>query len=119
LHDGGMPQPGHRVGLPGEAQPALLLGREVGVQDLDRHVALEEEVAGEVHHSHPTAADGLDELVPIEAPSPHPCTGPSSPNTIPSCRAIRTSSPSVSTKRVFDEAARGTATTSLPCRATM
>ncbi len=66
LHDPRMGEPGHRACLPGEASPGLGLGREVGVQDLDRDLAIERGVATTIDDRHSTGSYLLEELVAVD-----------------------------------------------------
>jgi hypothetical protein len=56
---------GHGAGLPPEPLHVLAVVAVVLVEDLERHVPLQEPVAGLVHTRHAAAADELLELVPV------------------------------------------------------
>src|SRR5438105_13501217 len=65
-----MPQPGRELRLAAEALHDAGIGRERRMQDLDRHVALEREIAGAVHAPEATGTDLLQQLVVVAQRAP-------------------------------------------------
>jgi hypothetical protein len=61
--DVGMVERGERAGFALEPSDALLVARHLLGQDLDRHLAPEPGVAGAVHLSHASRAEGGEHLV--------------------------------------------------------
>ena len=67
LDDARVGEAGHGARLPGEAGPALGGLREVRVEQLDRHLAIERGVAAAVDDGHAAAPDLLEQLVAPQA----------------------------------------------------
>ncbi len=53
LQDVGMSELCDRFGLPGQSPARILLARQVGVENLDRHLSLQGSVQTPVNHAHP------------------------------------------------------------------
>ena len=70
--DIGMPQPRRELRLAAKALYHPGIGGERRVQDLDRHVALEREVARAVHAPEATGTDLLQQLVVVAQRAPQP-----------------------------------------------
>ena len=62
-HDVGVSQPGDGPGFRQEAAGESFVGGELGVNDLDRHVAVERGIPGAVHDAHASAPDLVPQLV--------------------------------------------------------
>jgi hypothetical protein len=58
-----MGESGHGARLAGEAPPGRLVGAQLLVDRLDRHLAAQPRVEGPVHLSHPTGAEEREDLV--------------------------------------------------------
>src|SRR5205807_9882020 len=67
-----MPQPGRELRLAAEALHDARIRRERRMQDLDRHVALEREVARAVHAPEATGTDLLQPPVVVAQRAPPP-----------------------------------------------
>ena len=67
LHDPRVVEPGGRAGLAGEPADERLVVDEVGVHDLERHLAVEPLVEREVHRGHAAARDArAHHVAPVE-----------------------------------------------------
>jgi hypothetical protein len=67
LHDVGVRQPGHRLGL--ADQPPVAAGArrgDLGVDQLERDAAVQPRVVGGVHDPHPARAERLEQHEPVD-----------------------------------------------------
>ena len=65
VDDVGMAQVGRRLRLAAEPLDEVGVGGELGEQHLDRHLAIEQQVAGDEHVGHTAATDSLVDLVAV------------------------------------------------------
>ncbi len=75
-HDVRMPQPRRELRLPTKPLRHARVRGERGMQDLDRHVALEGQVAGAIHPPEAAGADLLEQLVVVAQCAAQPPLGP-------------------------------------------
>ncbi len=82
LEDVGVLQPGDGPRLAGQTGTGILLTREVGVEDLDRHLTLQRRVHPAVDDGHASRAEWLEKPIAPQVPAleAHPCLAPPQPS---------------------------------------
>src|SRR5262245_45210289 len=113
-----MLQLGDRLRLARQPLAGVLLSRQVRMENLHRHLALQGRVHPLVDHAHSAGADLLEDSVAPDVMSDERHAR-QSPKLIPRLLAARTISPFGSTRRALEVPASGTGTISPPWKPTI